>query len=928
MLFDPDWNPASDKQAAGRIWREGQKRRCFIYRFMSTGSIEEKIIQRQLSKEGLADIVDDREQVNQFSTDDLRDLFSLRGDTASDTHDTLRCKRCNSVKVKEASKKGGKMAVFTLTQAEGCVRFLEDFEDFLRREARSHLQRQQSLAGAESTASSSGDIVLPCSAEIEQLKESLRSLSFPSLPVYSRAQRDAMQGIEVALQQARVFKPREVVAHREAAGTAEVEAASDALSEEEVAEATMYAAYQQLFPASFSVFTEFLNRWVEAVPQLTLLGKGDVKLLTDGPSGGEGEEDVPLEGEFVEQEGCPEDTDFNRWSHHCSVSSCDDDVLQRALADDAGTVSFVFGLEVNWSLLEAREAAGREETEARREQQRLDLEALNEQRRLKREGLLEPVAVGSKKGKKQGDQDGSDSDSSSCSGAGRKSADIQGANKKKPSKKEKGGKRKEIEPGCEVGPVKKAKKAPKAAQNKEADAAQPLVSSATPASSSSRNPASTPQPSRRHHVATSVDPLREIDETFRADWEFLRRAHEKGKIPTFSEFPIILKQLKIFNNNWRIVPADYSSLDAAVMWTRMPGLKWESRGGYRCGFDYFESERQLRDFIFAQARLLGDAHLLGDVLSDTSSSNDTEAEQVPSIAAAAPGTSAGSSKRRRIADSGSPESLPAERSALPARSPLARVALDDINFSGSSDNDSSSDPFDVASSAPVSHSKAPARAAGNATRRRVIVDSSSDDDDGKSGEGATALGSAAAVRTGAGSEEEGVLVLSQCSLSAVQNSRPPLSATSAKRDDKRSPAARTRVGAGGKVAGPAADAAVRAVFDLTSPAVHSAAFAGKHKSPSSKCSPRPDAAATATENAHPNLRAADKACSSAAKTGPSKTTDCCSQQSSSSSQCNGSSSGGDEHSGQDSRMVGVWACAHCTLENSAATHPKHCALCG
>lgn len=31
---------------------------------MSTGSIEEKIIQRQLSKEGLADIVDDKEQVS------------------------------------------------------------------------------------------------------------------------------------------------------------------------------------------------------------------------------------------------------------------------------------------------------------------------------------------------------------------------------------------------------------------------------------------------------------------------------------------------------------------------------------------------------------------------------------------------------------------------------------------------------------------------------------------------------------------------------------------------------------------------------------------------------------------------------------------------------------------------------------------------
>ena len=53
-------------QAAARIWREGQKRRCFIYRFMSTGSIEEKIIQRQLSKEGLQSIVDNKEEVRTF----------------------------------------------------------------------------------------------------------------------------------------------------------------------------------------------------------------------------------------------------------------------------------------------------------------------------------------------------------------------------------------------------------------------------------------------------------------------------------------------------------------------------------------------------------------------------------------------------------------------------------------------------------------------------------------------------------------------------------------------------------------------------------------------------------------------------------------------------------------------------------------------
>ncbi|CAN0301398.1 unnamed protein product, partial [Discosporangium mesarthrocarpum] len=67
VLFDPDWNPAVDKQAAARVWRDGQKKRCFVYRqpFVSTGTIEEKVFQRQLSKEGLQNIVDDKEEVHE-----------------------------------------------------------------------------------------------------------------------------------------------------------------------------------------------------------------------------------------------------------------------------------------------------------------------------------------------------------------------------------------------------------------------------------------------------------------------------------------------------------------------------------------------------------------------------------------------------------------------------------------------------------------------------------------------------------------------------------------------------------------------------------------------------------------------------------------------------------------------------------------------
>ena len=97
VLFDPDWNPAVDKQAAARCWRDGQTKRCFTYRFLATGTVEEKIFQRQLSKEGLQSVVDDKEQVNALSTKDLRNLFKLRNGTPSDTHDKLRCERCKII---------------------------------------------------------------------------------------------------------------------------------------------------------------------------------------------------------------------------------------------------------------------------------------------------------------------------------------------------------------------------------------------------------------------------------------------------------------------------------------------------------------------------------------------------------------------------------------------------------------------------------------------------------------------------------------------------------------------------------------------------------------------------------------------------------------------------------------------------------------
>ncbi|OKL61159.1 DNA repair protein rhp54 [Talaromyces atroroseus] len=96
VLFDPDWNPAADQQALARVWRDGQKKDCFVYRFIATGSIEEKIFQRQSHKQSLSScVVDSAEDVERhFSLDSLRELFQFKPGTRSDTHDTFKCKRC------------------------------------------------------------------------------------------------------------------------------------------------------------------------------------------------------------------------------------------------------------------------------------------------------------------------------------------------------------------------------------------------------------------------------------------------------------------------------------------------------------------------------------------------------------------------------------------------------------------------------------------------------------------------------------------------------------------------------------------------------------------------------------------------------------------------------------------------------------------
>jgi SNF2 family DNA or RNA helicase len=55
FILDPWWNPAAEMQALSRAHRIGQDKNVFVYRFITEGTIEEKIMQLQEKKKKLAD---------------------------------------------------------------------------------------------------------------------------------------------------------------------------------------------------------------------------------------------------------------------------------------------------------------------------------------------------------------------------------------------------------------------------------------------------------------------------------------------------------------------------------------------------------------------------------------------------------------------------------------------------------------------------------------------------------------------------------------------------------------------------------------------------------------------------------------------------------------------------------------------------------
>jgi len=80
--FDRWWNPAVENQATDRAYRMGQTKDVQVYKFISMGTLEERIDEMLESKQMLSDQVISSSEgwITELSTDELKELFTLRRD--------------------------------------------------------------------------------------------------------------------------------------------------------------------------------------------------------------------------------------------------------------------------------------------------------------------------------------------------------------------------------------------------------------------------------------------------------------------------------------------------------------------------------------------------------------------------------------------------------------------------------------------------------------------------------------------------------------------------------------------------------------------------------------------------------------------------------------------------------------------------------
>lgn len=266
--------------------------------------------------------------MNALSTKDLRNLFKLRSGTPSDTHDKLKCERCKIIH-DNAELEALKVLPKKLAACADLV------EEMMNHEDASHFLKPL-VSQDHGISKEAYDKIVKQPMDLGTVKSRLgMSLDQPSsYKSVSSVSKDVNRIFSNVL---KVWAPGDPIAD-----------------------------------ASRRLQSWWIERWTDLVPRLMVMKAEEDTKVPESESGldpSELEACATLNNErgedYQEQIGMPDEENMRHWSHHYNTDTVDDPVFRAAMRG-TDAVSFVFGLEVTWSLIQQRQQE-EEERQALRE---------------------------------------------------------------------------------------------------------------------------------------------------------------------------------------------------------------------------------------------------------------------------------------------------------------------------------------------------------------------------------------------------------------------------------------------------------------------------------------------------------------------------------------------------------------------------------